>query len=91
MRKIIFAFILIGSQQVIAQQPELVHSIAKEWREESWYVDQQKAWKKEIDKNKQNQEAWMNYYAATRALSNITGGSYPNPYHQQRKQIVSGS
>lgn len=87
MRKIIFAFVLIGLQHATAQKPELVHSIAKEWKEESWYLAQQKAWKKEIDKNKQNQEAWMNYYAATRALSNITEVR-PNNYHQERKQIV---
>lgn len=87
MKKIILALLCIGLQQVSAQKPEIVHSVAKEWKEESWYMDQQKVWKKEIDKNKSNQEAWMNYYAATRALSIITGES-SGKYHEQRQQIV---
>lgn len=86
MKKMILALLCIGLQQVSAQKPEIVHSVAKEWKEESWYLDQQKAWKKEIDKNKSNQEAWINYYAATRALSNVAEVS--NKYREQRQQIV---
>ena len=87
MKKIILAFLCIGLQQVSAQKPEFVHSVAKEWKEEGWYLDQQKAWKTEIDKNKSNQEAWLNYYAATRALSLVTGDN-SNKYLEQRQQIV---
>jgi hypothetical protein len=85
MKKIVFALLMIGAQHIYAQKPEVVHSVAKEWKEESWYLNQQQAWKKEIDKNKSNQEAWMNYYAATRALSNVVPDGN---YRQQRQQIV---
>lgn len=87
MKKLILALICIGLQQVYAQKPEIVYSFAKEWKGEEWYVEQQKAWKKEIDKNKSNQEAWMNYYYATRALSSLTAEG--EKYREQRQKIVT--
>jgi hypothetical protein len=86
MKKIILALLCVGLQYISAQKPETVYSFAKEWKEESWYLDQQKAWKKEIDKNKSNQEAWLNYYYATRALSNVVEVS--DKYREQRQKIV---
>lgn len=50
------------------QKPETVYSIAKEVKEASWYQTQIKLWKAEIDKNTKNGDAWLNYYAATRAM-----------------------
>lgn len=88
MKKIILALLCsFGLQQLSAQKLEIVHSVAKEWKEESWYMDQQKAWKKEIDKNKFNQEAWLNYYAATRALKVVTVAN-SGKYLEQCQQIV---
>lgn len=87
MKKIILVLAYIGLQHIYAQKPETVYSFAKEWKGEEWYLDQQKAWKKEIDKNKSNQDAWMNYYYATRALSSLSDEA--EKYNDQRQKIVS--
>ncbi len=52
-----------------AQKLETVHSFAREIKDVSWYQTQQKLWKEEVDKNKTNGEAWLNYFRASRALS----------------------
>lgn len=67
MKRVIFGLILLVSIQSIAQKPERVYSIVMERREESWYQEQEKLWKQEIDKNKKNANAWHNYYQAARA------------------------
>lgn len=96
MYKLILTLGLGFSTLIHAQQPEVVHSVAKEWKEESWYVGQQKAWKKLLDKNAKNEEAWLNYYAATRALKNVApnknaekGEEIYEMYLKQCKQIVA--
>ena len=48
-------------------KPQKVYSIVKEHRELSWYKEQAKLWKAEIDKNDQNAEAWYYYYMAVHA------------------------
>ncbi|MBU3659934.1 MAG: hypothetical protein FGM14_08700 [Flavobacteriales bacterium] len=79
MKKIFFAFYLFVFGQLVAQQKETVYSITKEVQEISWYEQQQQLWKAEIDKNKTNPEAWYNYFAATRALKNLSNSYYmPN-------------
>jgi len=47
-------------------KPENVYRIVYEEKPNEWYVEQAKLWKKEIDKNPQNAEAWYNYYNANR-------------------------
>ena len=79
MKKIFLAVCLFAFGQLVAQQKETVYSITKEVREISWYEKQQELWKAEIDKNKNNAEAWYNYFAATRALKNLSNSFYmPN-------------
>ncbi len=63
----IFCLLSIFSQ---AQKRETVYSVAREQREMSWYEQQQKLWKEETVKNKQDANAWYNYYSATRAMKN---------------------
>ncbi|MFD1552054.1 hypothetical protein DNU06_00860 [Putridiphycobacter roseus] len=63
---------LIISLSCSAQKPQKVYSITKEINEVSWYQTQSDLWEKEIKKNKKNGEAWYNYYAANRALRNIS-------------------
>jgi hypothetical protein len=58
-----------------AQEKQTVHSVIVEWRDVEWYKTQEKLWKAEIEKNKKNSEAWMNYYSAVRAIRNC---SYDN-------------
>lgn len=54
------------------QQPQTVYSIVKDLHEVSWYEEQLELWKKEIDKNEKNANAWYNYYTSSRALKNLT-------------------
>lgn len=56
------------STGLMAQQKQTVHSVIVEWHEQDWYKTQEKLWKAEIDKNKKDAEAWINYYSAVRAL-----------------------
>ena len=65
---------LIIGLNCVGQKPEKVYSITKELNEESLYKTQSDLWEKEIKKNKKNATAWYNYYAANRALRNITYG-----------------
>lgn len=69
---LIITIALLSSKSLFAQERQTVYSIAKELREESWYKTQQSLWADETVKNKQNAEAWYNYYSATRALKNIS-------------------
>jgi hypothetical protein len=68
--KFLLLFILVTTQsslpaaQIIV--PEKVYRIVYEIQTDEWYQQQAVLWKKEIDKNPQNAEAWMNYYNANR-------------------------
>lgn len=70
--------------RLLAQQPETVYSITKEVREISWYETQQKLWKKRIETNKEDGNAWVNYYAATRALRNLAMDDTTKSVSEQR-------
>ncbi|MFK8037064.1 MAG: hypothetical protein AB8B74_02145 [Crocinitomicaceae bacterium] len=71
--KIIFLFTgILMTLASFPQKPEKVYSIVKERRSEDWYKTQSELWKKETEKNKKNAEAWYYYFAANRALKNIS-------------------
>jgi len=59
---IILATILFAQEK----KPEKVLRIVYEIKPDEWYREQAKLWKKEIDKNPKNAEAWHNYYNAVR-------------------------
>jgi hypothetical protein len=69
MKKVIIIFSMLCLNFSFAQKLETVHSFAREIKDVSWYQTQQKLWKEEVDKNKTNGEAWLNYFRATRALT----------------------
>ena len=54
------------ASNTFAQQPEKVYSIVKQIKSFDWYKTAAEGWKKLIDKNKSNAEAWLNYYTANR-------------------------
>lgn len=88
--------VLIGLlllSNLMGQQPEKVYSITMELQEESWYKTQAELWKKEVNKNKKNANAWYNYYAAVRALKNISwkDSSLQNKYFKQCEEIVEAA
>lgn len=80
---------------LMAQEKQTVHSVVVEWRDVEWYKTQEKLWKVEIDKNKKNAEAWMNYYSAVRAIgicsyeNEIEQGLYINLGHQIAKDAYA--
>lgn len=47
-------------------KPEKVLRIVYEIKSNEWYEQQAKLWKKELEKNPKNPEAWVNYYNANR-------------------------
>ena len=65
---LLVVLILFSFQTLIAQseKPQKVLRIVYEKYPNEWYLNQAKLWKKEIDKNPQNAEAWYNYYNANR-------------------------
>jgi hypothetical protein len=52
-----------------AQEPEQVYSIAKVVKSHEWYLTQAELWRKKIDNNKSNENAWYNYFMANRMAS----------------------
>jgi hypothetical protein len=62
---LIFMALLLPAA-LLAQKPLQVKSIAAEPKSNEWYVEQAGAWKKEVDKNPKNANAWLNYYRASR-------------------------
>lgn len=64
---ILIAFI-VATNVLLSQEtkPQKVLRIVYEIKSDDWYREQAKLWKKEIDKNPMNAEAWHNYYNAVR-------------------------
>lgn len=52
-----------------AQKAEKVYGVARIDKPMSWYKEQSAAWKKIIDQDPKNAEAWYNYYYANRTLN----------------------
>ncbi len=50
-------------------KPEKVYRIVYVQKPNEWYTQQAELWKKEIEKNPKNPEAWYNYYNAVRYIS----------------------
>jgi len=70
-------FLLLFSLSLQAQTPQKVERITVEQRRVGWYLEQKAAWKKVIDNNPKNEEAWKNYYLATRVAGQVAGGNWP--------------
>ncbi len=96
MKKIIgflsLQFMVFGA---IAQERQTVHSVVVEWRELEWYKTQENLWKAEVDKDRNNGEAWINYYSAVRAIGICSYGNekehgfYINLGHQIAKDAYA--
>lgn len=59
-------------KQPYAQNPETVYSIVRQIKTYDWYVKQAGLWKKQIDVNPADANAWLNYYMANR-MAKFTG------------------
>lgn len=63
---------IITSFEAECATPKTVYSIVKQHKDYPWYKEQAGLWKKEIEKNDKNEDAWLNYYMANR-MARITG------------------
>jgi hypothetical protein len=68
MKKIFLTCLSLGFaiSLMIAQTPEKIYSIAKVDKSYDYYVTQAELWLAEIEKDKSNEDAWLNYYKANR-------------------------
>ncbi|MCB9189908.1 MAG: SUMF1/EgtB/PvdO family nonheme iron enzyme [Flavobacteriales bacterium] len=80
--------LMIVGISIKGQRPQTVYSIVKDLHELSWYEEQFDLWKKEIDKNDQNANAWYNYYASSRAIRNLTSGEVNATYDSLCIEII---
>lgn len=62
----LFLIVFLSTNHILAQKPEAVHSIAKEKKPHSFFVEQAELWWNEIEKNEKNEKAWYYYYKANR-------------------------
>lgn len=64
----IVTLLIVSATNLFAQEkkPEKVLRIVYEIKPDEWYREQAKLWKKGIEKNPKNAEAWHNYYNAVR-------------------------
>ncbi|MEL6253248.1 MAG: hypothetical protein AAFR87_14655 [Bacteroidota bacterium] len=83
----ILPFLLLFSFGLRAQTPQKVYRITKEMKKPEWYQEQIQAWKKVVEKNPKNGDAWMNYYWATRAGGQVSGGPWPQA---EMEKVVEG-
>ncbi|MGZ4056917.1 MAG: hypothetical protein ACXVPM_18550 [Bacteroidia bacterium] len=56
----------IGADSITAEVPEKIYGKNKVLKPNEYYLHQMDLWKKEIDKNPKNADAWYNYYRANR-------------------------
>jgi len=63
---IIVLALLFSSPKLHAQKPEKQISFAAQSKPHSYYVQQAELWWGEVEKNKQSEEAWYNYFRASR-------------------------
>src|SRR5690349_6354528 len=69
MKNILIFFGCLIVPALLAQKPEKIYPGARDHKSIAWLKEQSTAWKKEVDKDPKNREAWYNYYYANRNLS----------------------
>jgi hypothetical protein len=90
MKRILF-FIFYGlTITANAQEKETVYSIVEEIHDKAWYEIQLELWEKDAKEGSKSPNAWYNYYAASRALLNLTEGDERKKYKELGKTITEG-
>ncbi len=88
MKRILF-FIFCGlTITASAQQRESVYSIVEEIHDKEWYETQLKLWEQDAKEGSKSPDSWYNYYAASRALLNLTEGDERTKYKELGKTIT---
>jgi len=89
---LIFIAICFNLVLLSAQKPQKIMGIAKEDQPISYYQEQSRLWKKLIDKDPRNGEAWINHYKAERATAQLDPkNNWPNQktdLYQQLDPII---
>lgn len=81
---ILFCFIISST---LAQKPEKIYSHAQVRKTNDFYLQQIDLWRKVIEKDNKNAEAWFNYYKANR-YAHISSG-HDSMYARNRFQRMS--
>jgi tetratricopeptide (TPR) repeat protein len=68
--KRLFVLVLLVMSFLLNAKPEKIISIRKTNHESSWYENQAKEWKKVIENDKSNADAWYNYMRALGYINN---------------------
>lgn len=82
------ALIILAGHTAGAQQAEQIYSHAQVVKPNEFYIQQIGLWKKVLDKDKTNANAWLNYYRANR-YAHITSG-HDSMYARNRFERMQG-
>lgn len=86
-RHIIIITALFFTLRGFGQKPEQIYSFARAHKPLSYYKEQAILWKKEVDSNPKNANAWYNYYRVNRNLL-FNDTTDPRPYNDRREDVV---
>ena len=69
------------------KEPEAIVSITQKFYEEEYYISQVELWKQELDADKSDANAWMNYYLACRIVNMLDKNSKPHDLDKIQQEI----
>jgi hypothetical protein len=73
----------------LAQKPEIILGPTKVNKSPEYYIEQEKLWKAEVNKNKKNATAWYNYYRSVRyQIFGVTTKSSLEEIKMRRTKII---
>ena len=70
------------------KKAETIYSFTKEILSFDYYAEQHELWKKELQKNKKSEEAWVNFYAATRYAERMSDSTNKAEWLEKENQVV---
>lgn len=70
------------------KKAETIYSFTKAILTYDYYAEQHELWKKELKKDKKNEEAWLNYYAATRYAERMSDSTNKAEWLEKENQVV---
>ncbi len=73
---IVLIITIIFAESLFAQRPPKVYSYVKQLNTFDWYVNAAREWKKVLDDNPEDADAWLNYYTANRMAKIIFPENY---------------
>lgn len=72
----------------LAATPEKVYGMTVIYMGVEWYKEQMELWKKEVEANPQNGEAWLNYFKAGRYARNGDPALSPKERYDLQEELV---